>query len=117
MYDGHREDELAYLKSYAEAPDVCVILAHDEGAVGGAATGMPFIHEGAQMLAAIAASQYNVEKLYYVGELLLYPAHRNKRTGLADAGSTGTADTLAGQILAPCLCHSGTARCPLAPTG
>ena len=82
LYDGRREDELAYLKSYAEAPDACVILAHDEGAVVGAATGMPFIHEGAQMLPAIAASQYNVEKLYYVGELLLYPAYRNKGLGL-----------------------------------
>ena len=32
LYDGCREDELAYLKSYAEAPDACVIFAYDEGA-------------------------------------------------------------------------------------
>jgi GNAT superfamily N-acetyltransferase len=82
LYDGRLEDELEYLKSYAEAPDACVILAHDEGTVAGAATGMPFIHEGAQMLDAIAGSQYSVENLYYVGELLFYPAYRNKGLGL-----------------------------------
>lgn len=82
LYDGRREDELDYLKSYAEAPDACVILAYDEGTVVGAATGMPFIHEGAQMLAALAGSQYSVDYLYYVGEMLFYPAFRNKGLGL-----------------------------------
>lgn len=82
LYDGRREDELDYLKSYAEAPDACVILAYDGSTIAGAATGMPFIHEGAQMLAAIAGSRYSVENLYYVGELLFYPAYRNKGLGL-----------------------------------
>lgn len=84
LYDGRREDELDYLKSYAEAPDACVILAHAGGTVAGAVTGMPFIHEGAQMLAAIAGSRYSVENLYYVGELLLYPAYRNKGLGFIE---------------------------------
>lgn len=82
LYDGRREDEIANLRSYAEAPDACVILAYDECAVVGAATGMPFIHEGEQMQAAIAVSQYSAEKLYYVGELLFYRAYRNKGLGL-----------------------------------
>jgi len=82
LYNGRREDELDYLKSYAETPGACVILVHDSGAVVGAATGMPFIHEGKQMLTALAGSQYCVENIYYVGELLFYPAYRNKGLGL-----------------------------------
>ncbi len=82
LYDGHQEVELNYLKTYAEAPDICVILVHDAGAIVGAATGMPFIHEGEQMLAAIAGSQFSMENIYYVGELLFYPAYRNKGLGL-----------------------------------
>ena len=31
LYDGRKEDELDYLKSYAEAPDACLILACDAG--------------------------------------------------------------------------------------
>lgn len=81
LYDGRREDELGYLKSYAEAPDACVILADDEGAIVGAATGMPFIHEGVQMLEAFAPAPYDIAYLYYVGELLFSPSYRNKGLG------------------------------------
>lgn len=77
LYQGHREDELNYLGTYTKTPDSCVILAYDGGAVIGAATGMPLVHEDAQMLDAFAGSSFPFEDIYYVGELLFRPAYRN----------------------------------------
>jgi GNAT superfamily N-acetyltransferase len=77
LYQGRREDERKYLGSYAEAPDACVILAHDGLTVIGAATGMPLIHEDAQMLDAFAGTAFPHNEVYYVGELLFRPAYRN----------------------------------------
>jgi len=77
LYQGRKEDELTYLGTYAEAPDACVILAYDGSAIIGAATGMPLIHEDAQMLDAFAGTAFPLEEIYYVGELLFRPAYRN----------------------------------------
>ena len=77
LYQGRKEGELAYLATYAEAPDACVILACDGLTVIGAATGMPLIHEDAQMLDAFAGTALPLNEIYYVGELLFRPAYRN----------------------------------------
>ncbi|MFA7405306.1 MAG: GNAT family N-acetyltransferase [Pelobacteraceae bacterium] len=81
LYQGKREDELTYLGSYAEAPDACVILARDGLAVIGAATGMPLVHEDAQMRDAFAATAFPLNEAYYVGEMLFRPAYRNSGLG------------------------------------
>jgi GNAT superfamily N-acetyltransferase len=77
LYQGRREDELAYLGVYAEAPDACVILAYDGNSVVGAATGMPLIHEDARMIDAFNGTSVPLNEVYYVGELLFRPAYRN----------------------------------------
>lgn len=77
LYQGSREDELAYLVTYAEAPDACVILTYEGLTVIGAATGMPLIHEDAEMLDAFAGTTFPLNEVYYVGELLFRPAYRN----------------------------------------
>lgn len=77
LYQGRREDELAYLGTYAEAPDACVILAYEGLTVIGAATGMPLIHEDAQMIDAFSGTTFPLHEVYYVGELLFRPAYRN----------------------------------------
>ena len=81
LYEGLREDELCYLKSYVAAPDACVILSQESGTIEGAVTGMPLIHEDAQMLSAFTENSLDVEGFYYVGELLLYQAFRNRGLG------------------------------------
>lgn len=77
LYRGRREDELAYLGSYAEAADARVILVLDGLTVIGAATGMPLIHEDAQMMEAFSGTAFPLGEVYYVGELLFRPAYRN----------------------------------------
>ena len=81
LYRGRRTDELAYLRSYAEKPDACAILACDGDAVVGAATGMPLIHEDAQLLGAFSECDLSLTEIYYVGELLFLPAYRNCSLG------------------------------------
>jgi GNAT superfamily N-acetyltransferase len=82
LYDGRREDELRYLKLYAEAPEAFVIIVTDSGKVVGAATGIPLRHEHQGLIEPFAGSVYPVDEIYYVGELLLYPAYRNQGLGL-----------------------------------
>jgi|ERR1039457_993181 hypothetical protein len=62
---------------------------------------MPFIHEAAQLQAAISRSQYSIEKLYYVGELHLADIPE-QRSGIAAVRSTGTSHTFSVQIPATC---------------
>jgi len=81
LYQGRREDELAYLRTYADKPDAAVILACDGDAVIGAATGMPLIHEDAQLLDAFADSDLPLDDIYYVGELLSRPDYRHGGLG------------------------------------
>ena len=81
LYRGRREDELEYLRAYARAPDACVLLACNGAEVIGAATGMPLMHENARLRGAFAGDAYPLEAIYYVGELLLRPAYRNRGLG------------------------------------
>lgn len=81
LYQGRREDELDYLGRYAVAEDACVLLASDGAAVIGAVTGMPLIHEDAELRAAVAGTGLPLDSLYYVGELLLLPAYRKAGRG------------------------------------
>jgi len=66
LYQGRREDELAYLGTYAEAPDACVILTYDGLTVVGAATGMPLSHEDTQMVDAFSGTTFPLDEAYYV---------------------------------------------------
>jgi GNAT superfamily N-acetyltransferase len=77
LYQGRREDELKYLGTYAEAPDACVILAHEGHAVIGAIAGMPLVHEDAHMLDAFSGTAFPLNEAYYVGELLFRLVYRN----------------------------------------
>ncbi len=81
LYQGRREDELGYLKTYGEAPDACVVMAYDGCAVVGAATGMPLIHEDPQVPEAFRGTALPLNRLYYVGELLFRLEYRNQGLG------------------------------------
>ena len=81
LYDGHREDELNYLKLYS-IPESFVIIINDGEKVVGAATGMPLRHEVTKLVEPFCGTSYPVEDVYYVGELLFYPEHRNHGMGM-----------------------------------
>lgn len=81
LYEGLRDDELRYLRSYAEKPGACVILVEDAGKTIGAATGMPLKHEDQHLLDSFAGTAHLIDKSYYVGELLFYRDYRHRGFG------------------------------------
>jgi GNAT superfamily N-acetyltransferase len=82
LYDGRREDELRYLRLYAEASDAFVITVTDSGTMVGAATGIPLSQEHRELLDPFAGTPYPVEEIFYVGELLFCPEYCNRGLGL-----------------------------------
>lgn len=82
LYAGRTEDELTYLRLYMETQDACVITVSDSGTVAGAATGIPLRYEHDGMVAPFTGSTYPLAELFYVGELLFYPAYRNLGLGV-----------------------------------
>jgi len=82
LYDGNRESELRYLKGYAQAAEACVLTVTAAGRLVGAATGMPLQHEQKELIDQFAATSYPLDSIYYVGELLFYPAYRNRGLGM-----------------------------------
>jgi len=81
LYRGERAQELAYLRSYAEQPETCVLIARDGGKVVGAATGMPLEHENAELKGAFAGNNLPIETIFYIGELLFLPGYRGQGLG------------------------------------
>jgi GNAT superfamily N-acetyltransferase len=82
LYDGLREDELDYLKLYADAPEAFIVIVSDAEKVVGAATGIPLCHENRELIDPFVGTAYPVDEIFYVGELLFYPAYRNRGLGL-----------------------------------
>lgn len=81
LYDGNREDELVYLRLYAEKPEAFIIEVTESGKTVGAATGIPLCHETPEFIDPFIGSLYQMEEIFYVGELLFYPAYRNLGLG------------------------------------
>jgi len=82
LYDGHREDELKYLRLYVDTPDAFVISVNESGEMIGAATGIPLRHEHASMVNPFADTSYPIDELFYVGEVLFYPSYRDRGLGM-----------------------------------
>jgi GNAT superfamily N-acetyltransferase len=83
LYEGSREYELNYLRLYMEAPDAFVISVNDAGSMVGAATGISLCHENQDLIDPLAGTSYPVAETFYVGELLYYPAYRNRGLGMS----------------------------------
>lgn len=82
LYDGLRDDELNYLKLYADAPEAFVVIVSDAEKVVGAATGIPLRHENRELIDPFVGTAYPVDEIFYVGELLFYPEYRNRGMGM-----------------------------------
>lgn len=82
LYDGKRENELNYLRLYAEAPDACLITCTEGARIIGAATGVPLRYVQPELGEVFAPSGFASDEIYYVGELLFYPEFRHQGTGL-----------------------------------
>ena len=81
LYDGQQKDELEYLKHYASHTEATAIIASCGNELAGAVTAIPLQYESEELASPLAATQYPVERIIYIGELLFYPDYRNKGLG------------------------------------
>lgn len=83
LYDGDHGYEERYLATYAATAASLVVLARDGERVVGAATGMPLLAHGEDVVAPFVAAGYVPERVFYFGESVLEPAYRGRGIGHA----------------------------------
>lgn len=83
LYDGSLDYERTYLSTYSRSQGSVFVLAFDDGAVVGAATGTPMETETDEVKAPFLASGRNPQEFFYFGESVLLPRYRGQGIGLA----------------------------------
>ncbi len=81
LYDGTRDYEREYLRSYFACPDSVLVLAREGGEVVGASTALPLEAADTEFRAPFEAAGYNVDSVYYLGESILLPRLRGRGIG------------------------------------
>lgn len=83
LYDGSMTSELEYLHAFFASPDAVLVLAFDGNQVVGASTGLPMVHETANIQAPFVQNGYDLNKVFYYGESVLQKPYRGRGLGLA----------------------------------
>ena len=82
LYDGDADYEARYLAGYASNPRaIAVTVRAPDGAVVGAATGMPLVDHDAALARAVADAGVDPEGTFYCAESVLLPAWRGRGLG------------------------------------
>ena len=76
LYRGEAEYERKYLSVYADSPDGLAILARDGDVLAGAVTALPMGDEAEALAAPVRDALGDLDKVFYVGELLFLPPYR-----------------------------------------
>lgn len=83
LYDGDAEYERNYLAAYADSADSVFVLAFEDEAVVGAATGIPLAQDGAAFQAPFRQRGLPVGDVFYFGESVVLPSYRGRGLGHA----------------------------------
>ena len=84
LYEGSREYESDYLRSYARCPRSTVVLARAGERVVGASTAMPLPDHGEEgIVPALENAGFAPRYVYYFGESVLLADYRGQRIGHA----------------------------------
>lgn len=83
LYEGSRDYEERYLRTYADADESVVVGAFDGERVVGAATALPLRHEPEELTRPFAEHGYPVGEVFYFGESVLLPEYRGQGVGVA----------------------------------
>lgn len=82
LYDGSMAYEAQYLHKFSRTSDsLVVVLKNQDGQIVGALTGLPLIHEEANVTAPFVDQQLDLNGVFYISEILIYQAYRNKGFG------------------------------------
>lgn len=81
LYDGSREYEADYLRTYTESRRAVVVVALDDGQAVGAATATPLSDHDEAFRRAAVDMQIPVDRLFYCAESVLRPEYRGQGLG------------------------------------
>lgn len=82
LYEGSRDYERRYLRTYAEAEHSVVVGAFDGYRLVGAATALPLRHEPPGITEPFRAAGFAADRIFYFGESILLPEYRGQGTGV-----------------------------------
>lgn len=82
LYDGDVDYEANYLRTYAQSAGSLFVLAIADGAVVGAATGMPLAEETGEVKAPFLARGWDPGAVFYFGESVLLGEFRGRGIGV-----------------------------------
>jgi GNAT superfamily N-acetyltransferase len=82
LYEGSLEYEEKYLSTYLASPDSFLAVVFDEAKVVGATTAIPLLQETEEFRRPFIEHGYDLSKIFYFGESLLYPQYRGQGIGV-----------------------------------
>jgi GNAT superfamily N-acetyltransferase len=82
LYEGSLEYEEKYLSTYTASPDSFLAIVFDERKVVGATTAIPLLQETEEFKQPFIEHGYDLAKIFYFGESLLYPHYRGRGIGV-----------------------------------
>jgi GNAT superfamily N-acetyltransferase len=81
LYDGDRDYEARYLRTYLDSPRSVVVGAWDGDRLVGAATGTPLEDHAAEFAEAFEGSGIPLTQVFYCAESVLLPEYRSRGAG------------------------------------
>lgn len=81
LYQGHLGYEAAYLDKFNHSQQAYIGVVNHQNTLVGAITGLPLVAEEAALQAPWQADQTPIEGVFYISEVLLYPAFRHQGLG------------------------------------
>ncbi len=82
LYEGDLAYEEKYLSTYLDSPDSFLAIVFDDTKVVGATTAIPLAQETEAFKKPFAEHGYDLSKIFYFGESLLYPQYRGQGIGV-----------------------------------
>lgn len=82
LYEGDLAYEEKYLSSYMASPDSFLAVVFDGDKVVGATTAIPLLQETGEFKKPFLEHGYDLTKIFYFGESLLYPQYRGQGIGV-----------------------------------
>jgi len=82
LYDGNKDYEAAYIRTYVEAADSVLIAAIDGDRIVGASTALPLAEAMEECIQPFAENGYDIAKVFYFGESVLLKPYRGQGVGL-----------------------------------
>jgi GNAT superfamily N-acetyltransferase len=82
LYEGDLVYEEKYLSTYMVSPDSFLAIVFDGNRVVGATTAIPLLQETEDFKKPFREHRYNLAKIFYFGESLLYPEYRGQGLGV-----------------------------------